>query len=107
LGLVKSAEFEISEALGYHQIAFLESPLIGEFSGFLSRLYFNQRAGKIEAFSHPNKIIPPLAENQGAIRHLTFQGVGNKNVSTRMRFLLLFGSNFDFPLGQPVLKLIS
>jgi hypothetical protein len=42
LGLVKGPEFEISEALGYHQTAFLESHLIGEFSGFLSCLYIIQ-----------------------------------------------------------------
>jgi hypothetical protein len=65
LRLVKGAEFEISEALGYHQIAFLESHLQGEISGFLERLYFIQIAGKIEAFFCPNNNIPPLAEYQG------------------------------------------
>jgi uncharacterized protein YrrD len=51
--------------VGYHQIAFLESHLQGEISGFLERLYFIQMAGKIEAFFYPNKNIPPLVEYQG------------------------------------------
>jgi hypothetical protein len=59
---VKGAEFEISEALGYHPIAFLESHLAGEISGFFSRLYFIQVAGKIEAFLCLQKNIPSLSE---------------------------------------------
>jgi hypothetical protein len=50
LSLSKDAEFEISEALGYHQSTFLESHLAGEISGFLCSLYFIRIAGKIEAF---------------------------------------------------------
>jgi len=66
LGPMKGAEFEISDSLGYHPDAFLESHLQGDISGFLGRLYFIQFAGKIEAFFCLKKNITLLSEYWGS-----------------------------------------